>query len=359
MAMSMQSDAMSAGVKVTINPNEDVEADLAFRTDIVIRGTVTEGSGQPAPGRRVRFYSPQSSASATTGEHGGYQLSVEPGMYNVAVEGNGPSFETRHQVSGSGTFDIHIDYAEIRGRVVDNTGAPLAGVTIEASAVESQSSTPGAETDATGAFAMKVYRAPYVVTATKKGYATAARRVEPDSAPMLITLTSSDGLRVRLIDARDGRTLDGYVVATDDAGMKLARLHEAQSDGSILVPLASGSYRISASSNGYATQSVRASTPREGELRVALTPGGTLIVHADRPSNDIVKLVHPNGEEYVRCECNGIAEIRLNGLTTTIEHVAPGPYAMQLLDEQGRIKSSYSVSIGEGQTTNAEIHVPE
>lgn len=359
MAMSMQSDATSAGVKVTINPNDDVEADLAFRTDTVIRGTVTEGRGQPAPGRRVRFYGPQSSASATTGETGAYQLAVEPGMYNVAVETNGPSFETRYEVRGSATFDIHIDYSEIHGRVVDGTGAPLAGVSIEASAVDTQSSTPGAETDAAGMFSMKVYRAPYVVTFTKKGYAAVAQRVEPDAPPMRITMTSSEGLKVRLIDARDGHTLDGYVVATDDAGMKLARLHEAQNDGSILVPLAAGSYRISASSNGYATQSVRASMPHEGEVRVALTPGGTLIVHADRASNDIVKLVHPSGDEYVRCECNGIAEIRLNGLTTVIEHVAPGPYAMQLLDEQGRIKSSTSVTIAEGQTTNAEIHVPD
>ncbi len=358
-AMSMQSDASSSGVKVTIVPNDDIEADLAFQTDNVIRGTVTEGSGQPAPGRRVRFNSPASSASATTGEHGAYQLALEPGMYNVSVESNGPSFETRYQVTGAGTFDIHLDYAEIRGRVVDDTGAPLAGVTIEAAAVETQSSTPNAQTDAGGAFLLKTYRAPYVVTATKNGYAAVVQRVEPDAAPLRITMTESSGLRVRLVDARDGHTLDGYIVATDDAGMKLARLHDAQSDGSILVPLAAGGYRISASSNGYATQSVRASMPREDELRIALTPGGTLIVHADRASNGLVKLVHPNGEEYVRCECNGIAEIRLSGVTTTIEHVAPGTYAMQLLDEQGRIKTSYSVTIAEGQMSSAEIHVPE
>ena len=157
------------------------------------------------------------------------------------------------------------------------------------------------------------------------------------------------------------RTLrrDGYEVVTDAAGMKVGRANDSQSDGSILVPLAPGAYRISASSSGFATQSLRAVMPHEGELRLALTPGGTLVVQADRPSRDAITLVEPDGEEYVRCECNGIAEIRLEGTKSTIDHVAPGSYTMQVLDEQGGIKASYAVTIAEGQTTVVEIRVPE
>ena len=97
----------------------------------------------------------------------------------------------------------------------------------------------------------------------------------------------------------------------------------------------------------------------QGELRLALTPGGNLVVRTERASSDLMKLVLPSGEEYVRCQCNGIAEIRLTGTTTTIDHIAPGRYTMQVLDAEGRIKTTYPVTIEEGQTTIAEIHVPE
>jgi len=123
--------------------------------------------------------------------------------------------------------------------------------------------------------------------------------------------------------------------------------------------LPAGAYRVSVSANGYASQSARVSVPMQGELRLALTPGGNLVVRTERASSDLMKLVLPSGEEYVRCQCNGIAEIRLTGTTTTIDHIAPGRYTMQVLDAEGRIKTTYPVTIEEGQTTIAEIHVPE
>jgi hypothetical protein len=113
------------------------------------------------------------------------------------------------------------------------------------------------------------------------------------------------------------------------------------------------------SASGYASQLTRSVVPRNDELRVALTPGGALIVNTDRPSNDAVKLVMPTGEEYVQCQCNGVAEIRLTGTKTVVEHVAPGAYSMVVLDERGLVKASHPVTIAEGQTTTIAIHVPE
>ena len=116
---------------------------------------------------------------------------------------------------------------------------------------------------------------------------------------------------------------------------------------------------MSVSANGYASQSVRVTVPAQGEVRLALTPGGNLILRTEKALGDLVKLVMPSGEEYVRCQCNGIAEIRLTGTTTTIDHVAPGRYTMQVLDAGGRIKTSYPVTIEEGGTTVVEIHLPD
>ncbi|HEX2121597.1 MAG TPA: hypothetical protein VHL59_08145, partial [Thermoanaerobaculia bacterium] len=214
-------------------------------------------------------------------------------------------------------------------------------------------------TDAAGAFRIVVNDAPsFIVTASKKDFAASVQRVESATMPLEFTLVRSDGIRVRLVDARNGATLKGWAVATDASGLPAARAEQTERDGTMHLGLADGSYRISVSASGFASQSKDAVLPARGELRFALTPGGTLVVRSDRPSYDLVKLVMPNGVEYVRCECNGIAEIRLTGTTTTIGHIAPGRYTMQVLDANGSLKTRYPVTIAEGETSVAEISVP-
>jgi Carboxypeptidase regulatory-like domain len=358
-AMSGNAQATTAPVTVTVIANQDVEANLAFRDDITVRGIVTD-SGQPVAGREVQFSAASMRWSTTTKSGGVYEITgLEPGhMYEVQVDGGPQSYTTRHHVTGSGTFDIHIEWARIEGRVVDATGAPLADAKVTLTAAVSNETAGSATTDANGSFGWKAARTSHVLTVAKDGFATSTQRVEADGNPVVVTLTPSAGLRVRLTDARDGRTLDGYVVAVDAAGLQVARADEQQKDGTMLVPLAPGAYRVSISAGGFASQSTRVSVPHAGELRFALTPGGTLVVKSDPASFDLVKLVRPNGEEYVRCECNGIAEIRLTGTSSTIKAVAPGSYTMQVLDMNGLVKTSYPITIAEGQTTVAEIAVP-
>jgi hypothetical protein len=358
-AQSPSAAATSAAVRVTVIAGGDVEANLVFRDDIIVRGTVTE-SASPAAGRKVAFQSGQARWSTTTNEHGSYELmGVEPGaLYDVTVEGEPRSYKTRHHVAGSGTFDIRIEWSHVEGRVVDASGTAVADakVTVTAEGADGEGSSP---TDANGTFSLPVSRGAHVLTVVKEGFATYTRRIDASAGVLAITLTRTDGLRVRLTDARSGKALDGYVVAIDASGLQVARMTEAQKDGSMLVPVAAGAYRIAVSASGYASQSMHVSVPQAGDVRFALTPGGTLIVQADRASADLVKLVMPNGEEYVRCQCNGIAEIRLTGITTTIENVAPGSYTMQLLDPRGLVKATQSVTITEGQSTVVEMNVPD
>ena len=360
MGGTMRNRASTAPMKVTVVANGEVEADLEFRSDITVRGRVTEG-GQPVVGRRIAFEGDGSEWETRTGEGGLYEIAgIEPGMYQVSVEAGRRSFSTRYQVNGSSTFDVAIAFAAIAGRVLDADGAPLAGVSVEVSDDEGRMNHGAAKTDANGAFSVSANDAPsFVVSASKKGFATAVQRVPRGSAPLLMRLGRTDGLRVRLVDARSGATLSGYAVATNAAGLLVGRANESAQDGAMVVPLHDGAYRVSVSANGFASQSQHVTIPLTGELRFALTPGGTLVVRSDRVSSDLVKLILPNGEEYVRCHCNGIAEIRLTGATTTIGHVAPGNYTMQVLDPSGSIVTSYPVTIAEGGTTVAEIHVPE
>ena len=56
---------------------------------------------------------------------------LTPGDYNVRVNGPNLSFQTKYTASGSGTFDIDIRGALLRGRVVDaTTGAPVANAQV-------------------------------------------------------------------------------------------------------------------------------------------------------------------------------------------------------------------------------------
>ena len=313
--VALRAIAMSGGnqvsvgpVKATVAASEDIEVNLALGGDLTMRGTVTEG-GQP---RRQRY-------------------------------------STRYPLSGSTTFDIAIDYAQLQGRAVDEAGAPQSGVQIEVKSSDAEYGKTVA-TDAAGAFAVTVNEGRhYLVSATKKGFATWVQSVDDTRTPVVITLVRSAGLRVRLTDARDGKTLPGYVIATNAAGLIAARAGDQEKDGGYPVFLPAGAYRVSISANGYASQSARVSVPMQGELRLTLTPAAT---SSSAPSA-------PRAIWSSSSSRNGIAEIRLTGTTTTIDHIAPGRYTMQVLDADGRIKTSYPVTVEEGQTTIAEIHVPE
>jgi protocatechuate 3,4-dioxygenase beta subunit len=352
----------SRPANVTVVANGEVEVDLQFNNDTVIRGTVYE-EGKPAPSRTVHFHSNDALWSAQTDQSGQYTLTgPEPGTNcSVMVTGSQRSFHTQHQVTGSGTFDIHISWSRIEGRVSDETGTPLAGARVEIRRDGFPNGTEDTKSDAAGTFAVTIPKSDgtYSVTVEMEGFATVTQRAIAYSAPLHITMARSEGLRVRLIDSRTGNTLDGYAIAVDEAGRLLARAHDRKPDGTLPLPVGPGTYRIAVSASGYASQLTRSAVPRKDELRVALTPGGSLIVNTDRESNDAIKLVLPTGEEYVQCQCNGIAEIRLTGTRTVVEHVAPGAYSMQVLDARSLIKASYPVTISEGQTTTIEIHVPE
>ena len=149
-------------------------------------------------------------------------------------------------------------------------------------------------------------------------------------------------------------TLSGYVVVREAArDIQVPVSHEEQGDGSLRLPLPPGQYRVSVSANRYASQTVRTTIPGP-EVRVALTPGGTVIIHAAPDAKKKVRFVLPNGEEYVRCYCNGIAEIRLDGAVTRVENVAPGSYRMEVLDGAGKVEQTHPVVVIEGQPTSVD-----
>lgn len=355
-AASARQEVSTRRVTARVPAGGEVEVNLELRNDITVTGVVTS-NGQPAPARCVSFYSPTGSWRAMTDANGRYEMmGIEPARYQVRVMLGERSFETYYEVTGSGTFDIAADFARLEGRVVDGEGTAIAGATVEANAINGGSyGEKSAVTDAAGAFVLERPAGEYEVSAAKKGYAFAVKRAQTGGAPIVLRLVQSEGLRVRLVDARDNTTLGGYVVARDTKGVQLGRVHDQEADGTMRLALAPGSYRISVSASGYATQTVHAAAPSSSELRIGLTPGGTLIVRTDRDATELIKLVLPGGEEYVRCECNGIAEIRLTGKMTRIEHVAAGTYELRVIGAGGKVLTATPVQVMEGGTSIAEV----
>ena len=196
----------------------------------------------------------------------------------------------------------------------------------------------------------------YRIITSKAGFGQEVLEVEVargGTAEALAELTPADGLNVTVVDARDQRPLEAIVVVRDSAKRIVANRHAGVgADGALNIPLSSGAYSLSTSATGYGTATLKVTTPGPG-LRVGLTPGGTLVIESARDLRGRVRLIQPGGEEYVRCWCNGIADIELKGKRTVVENVTPGSYVVELIDEPG--VSPHPVVVIEGQKSTIVV----
>jgi len=166
-------------------------------------------------------------------------------------------------------------------------------------------------------------------------------------------LARSAGAVVRIVDARDGRTLSGYAVARDTAGHVIASAHQQDADGTSSLAVPPGEYRFSASADGYGSETMRAAVP-SGEIRIALPRGGKLLLRSNQDVHGTARLLLPDGDVYVRCWCNGVAEIELDGRMTTVEAVSPGSYTLEVTPSGGKARR-FPVTVIQGETVPVQI----
>ncbi|MET0551458.1 MAG: carboxypeptidase regulatory-like domain-containing protein [Vicinamibacteria bacterium] len=362
-AMSMNGTQRSSRpLELTLAAGSETEVVVEFPDDIVIGGLVTR-DGAPVPFAGVTFSRDDLAASGTRADaRGAYEIvGVEPGVYAVAVTASEPqtAFATEYAVAGSGQFDIDIAGAVLGGRVVRaDTGAPVADVGVSLFRAGEGQSAGAASTSTQGTFTVRSLRdGAYRVVTSKSGFGQAVREVDlvrGSPADVTLELAPADGVSLTVVDGRDGRTLDGIVVVRDAQKRIVANQHSgAGADGVLDIPLADGSYVLSTSATGYGTATLPVTAPSSG-LKVALTPGGTLVLASEKSLHGRVRLLQPDGEEYVRCWCNGIAEIQLKGRRTTVENVTAGSYTVEVMDGGLGIAPRPAV-IREGQTTTVTL----
>jgi protocatechuate 3,4-dioxygenase beta subunit len=362
-AMSMNGTQRSSRpVELTLAANSETEVVLEFPDDVVISGLITR-DGTPVPFAGVSFSRDDATSASTRADARGlYQLvGVEPGRHAVTVTATDPqtAFATEYLVTGSAELDIDIAGAAISGRTVRaDTGAPVAGVDVSLFRAGEGQSASTTSTGAQGTFSARSLReGSYRVVTSKAGYGQAVRDVELARgvpADVTLELAPADGVSLTVVDGRDGRKLDATVVVRDAQRRIVANRHSGVgADGTLNIPLADGSYLLSTSATGYGTATLPVTAPSTG-LQVPLTPGGTLVLVSERNLHGRVRLLGPDGEEYVRCWCNGIAAIELKGRRTTVENVTAGSYTVEVVDGIEGIAPRPAV-VREGQTTTVTL----
>lgn len=347
---------MSNPVTADVAPNSETRVELTFPEQFTINGRVLL-NGSPLAGAALEFSREDSAASAQamSGDGGAYEATLSAGHYQITVKRPSTQNDDRleRDILAAGTVDINIDLATLLVTVVDSaTSAPIEGATVSTRMPGSETHTmPRGTTPASGQLSISVPAEVKQLVVERNGYATAIADIS--SSSVTVPLTRTDGAVVRLIDARDGGTLSEYAIARDDAGRVLASSSEAGPDGTKRLPLLPGTYRFSASASEYGSQTVKREVP-SAEIRIALPRGGKLLLQSHAPMTATARLIEPDGEEYVRCWCSGIAEIRIAGRSTLVDSIAPGSYALEITPAGGKPRR-IPVSVIEGETTPVNL----
>ncbi|HEY8181529.1 MAG TPA: carboxypeptidase regulatory-like domain-containing protein [Thermoanaerobaculia bacterium] len=347
----------SKKVIVDVAAGSESRVDLEFPAQVTIHGRVLRGS-EPIAGAAIAFYGSQS-ANAVTGADGTYEASMATGDYDVTLSGSDTKplpFAQRIAVSDAAEFDFRFDAITLNATVLDaETGQPINGAALSISRRGETHTLATGVTGADGSTALEVSRGePLTAVASKSGYANASDDATSSaSRSIVLRLARTPGALVRIVDVRNGSTLAGYVIARDASGRVVASANETDPDGTVTLPIAPGKYLFSASAEGFGSHTVSGEVP-SGEIRVPLPRGGNLSIRSNTDVRGTARLIQPNGEEYVRCWCSGIAEIKIDSRATLVDRISPGGYVLEVKLAEGKTKR-LPVSIIEGQTAIVSI----
>ncbi len=353
---------------VEIEPGGTAQVDIDFIRN-TIRGRVAR-DGKPAAQAMVMF-SPQKGQSqtmvrTTTDSNGNYEATgLDDATYDVAVIDiqRGTPYTTTYEVRGSGTFNIDIQSAALRGRVLDaSTGQPIEDAAVQirpTSTVTVRFPLRTVGTDPSGGFTVdSVPPGSYSVSAEKEGYGTKVVDVSVGDSPadVELKLSPNPGVSLRVVDARDGRLISVFARVVD-AQNKVV-FESPMRFGStgaepVKLPLEAGSYRATIMAQGYATQVVTITSP--SSPTVAMSPGGSIAIQSRGSALRRARLVSPDGREYPRGGFNPVFTIDPSPGTTVMENIAPGMYTLQILSAGDRVEASAPVSVVEGQRARVEI----
>jgi protocatechuate 3,4-dioxygenase beta subunit/subtilisin-like proprotein convertase family protein len=253
-----------------------------------ISGTITDANGSSLSGVSVRLTGPQVDRSVTTASDGQYAFTdLEPLDYTVRPDAADrlmdPSVQVLRLVDSDLVADFTANPTEISGLVLDGTGQPISGVTVQAGGQT-------AITDSTGAYRIQgLSRGSYIVELSHPTLSLfpASREVlVGESSITDLDFIQSTGLSGRVTDASDGGVSGVEVTLNGTASIQTRSITDSTS-GQALV------------SEGTVERVFR--IPDEGTvagLRVAVdlvaSQQGVLSLYLISPGNDIFDLIRLN-----------------------------------------------------------------
>ena len=98
---------------------------------------------------------------------------------------------------------------------------------------------------------------------------------------------------------------------------------------------------------GYANKVVSVTAP--STVTIALTPGGTLVLHSKSSTQQRARLLDGSGAIYRNLTLDP------SPMTTTVNNVAGGTYTLQLLDSSDRVTNTIPITIVDGQQAVVDI----
>jgi len=333
--------------------------ELDFSAGITISGHVTHAGVAVSMGSITFSPTPQTAqknAAAQMGQSGGsgmispdgsYVITLQtPGDYNVHINGQSLAYQTTYTASSSGTFDVDIRGAMLRGHVVDAaTGAPLANtqVLVMSRAVQASGS---ATTDSEGHFAIDaLVDAIYDLRATREPYSVATQQVTVSggSAPDVeVRLEQAPAVTFHVTDSVTGAPVDASIMVTTEQHTNPAQAQRVES-GVFKAWLKPGNYIAAAFARYYIGKTTNFTTP-PADVQLTLVRGGQMIIEAK--SAQQVRLDQLGGR------LPGPIHPGINGPYPTIP---PGAYLLSILDNSGSVVRTVPVVIVAGETTTVQL----
>jgi large repetitive protein len=269
------------------------------------------------------------------------------GDYTVRVSSSAISmYQTKYTAAASGTFDIDIRGAMLRGRVVDaRSGAPLAGARV---VMTSRSPANGsAATDSDGRFAIDTLPdATYDLHVSRDEYAATSQPIviANGSAPDVeVRMEQTPAITFHVTDSGTGAPVDANVMIQDPSGGLRGEATRVES-GTLRAWLKAGSYTASIGARGYVFKSQSFTTP--GDVTVALVRAGALLIRARTAQR--ARLDLPGGGPQ-----RGLGMLR-PGSNGPYESLPPGSYMLTFLGSDGKVTQKIALVINAGQTTTID-----
>jgi hypothetical protein len=334
-----------------------------------LAGRVVDAAGRPVPGAQVRARSDDAESAepalaAAADQAGAFRLkALPPGQVVLQAEaaGHAPSASVVVTVSDQGAArqDVVLRLAApttLRGRVIDERGAGIAGAVVRALRPMSQVALPRATTDAQGGFALALGPGPVYLAAEAPGFAPSRQLGVEVPGPEPIIMLAPGGTISGVVTG-PGEPLGHFTVhvmrhaaqGSDGGDYWEQGTRVVSPDGSYrMTDLVPGRYSVTASAPGLAPV-------EQGDVMVA--PGGeTRVDLALAPGASLAGTVR---DARSRAPVAGAAVRLSTGSDTamtytddagqfTISDIAPGRRSLEVRHPSyvGRIQSGIELTVG-------------